>query len=279
MASDVSALVTTIGEKTLPESLAALEAQTLALADIVVVRDVHPFTAAINEGLRRVKTPFFVQCDADMILDPDCVETLRRFATDGTGVSIGYLDDALLGTIQAVKLFRTSVLERAAFRDTVASDSDRILRMKEDGDRIAFARRPTPLHGHAADVLGEHRPNYDDALYVYGKFKLMAATVRKRESWPEFRGVLRALKRSTHPMADFALVAFCHGLFSAQDKCGHRPFEQSPDQRFLREFTKQEGGWNRLFAITKLEGFEAASELARFYEEDESGRVPGRRAR
>lgn len=267
MPSDVSAVVTTLGERTLEKSLASLEAQTLPVSEIVVVRDVTPFTAAINEGIRQVETPFFVQCDADMILDPDCVETLRGCMTEDTGVSIGYLDDDLLGTVQAVKLFRTSLLEKSAFQDSVASDSDRILRMKEEGDRIAFASRPARRHGHAADVLGRHCPAYDDELYVYGKFNLMAAIVRNRVSWPEFEGVLDALKRSTHPMANIALVAFCHGLFSEQERCGHRPFEKSPDYRFFERFLEQDGGWNRLFAITKLDGFDAKAELAQLYEE------------
>ena len=93
----------------------------------------------------------------------------------------------------------------------------------------------------------------------------MGSAVRNRNSWAEFEGVLGALKKSTHPMADLALVSFSHGVFTERKECGHKPFEETDDYKFIREFAKQTNSSNRLFAITKLKGFDPASELARLY--------------
>jgi glycosyltransferase involved in cell wall biosynthesis len=265
MKSDVTAIVPTMGEETLSESIASLKAQSLMPADIVVIRNVSPFVEAMNRGVQQVMTPFLIQCDADMILDSDCIETLRDFMEKDTGVAIGYLHDPMLGIIQAVKLYRTAYLKKKPFEDSVTSDSDRIGRMKQEGIHIAFARRAHAFNGHEPDVLGCHRPNYDDPLYVYGKFSVMGSAVRNRNSWEEYEGVLEALKKSEHPMANLALTSFCHGVFTARRECGHKPFEESDDYRFIREFSKQRNSWNRLFAITRLKGFDPAAELARFY--------------
>ncbi len=261
MRSDITAVVPTIGERTLSDCLAALKRQSMPPVDIVVIKNVSPFVAAMNKGIRRVRTPFLVQCDADMILDPDCLATLRSAMTERTGVAIGYLDDEILGTIQAVKLYRTANLKRSPFGDSVTSDSDRITKMREEGSWISFASREGPDHGHAADVLGCHRPHYDDPKYVYGKFSVMGSAVRNRNSYDEFQGVLHGLKKSAHPMADLALIAFCHGVFNKLEKCAHVGYEETEDFRFLRAFMEQHGHENRLFAITKLKGFDAAREV------------------
>lgn len=268
MKSDVTAVVATMGESTLNEAIASLEWQSVGLEDIVLIRNVSPFTAAMNLGISKVKTPYFLQCDADMILDPDCVETLRAFMRHDTGVSIGYLNDELLGIIQAVKLYRTDYLKKAPFNDSITSDSDRISRMLDDGVSIAFARRPKENGDHPRDVLGRHRPNYADPLYVYGKFSLMGSAVRNRDSYAEFEGVLAALKTSKHPMADFALIAFCHGVFAEKKNCEHKPYRASEDFNFISEFVKRTNSSNRLFAITKLKGFDPSQELARLRVEE-----------
>src|SRR5712672_71664 len=75
---DVTAVVLSIGEATTDEAVASLRRQTLQPRDTIIVRDVVPFHNALNIGASQVKTPFFVQVDADMILDRECIATLRR---------------------------------------------------------------------------------------------------------------------------------------------------------------------------------------------------------
>ena len=237
MDRDVTAVVPTIGEPTLEASLNSLRRQSHALADIVVVRDVHPFPEAMNRGIEQVRTPFLLQCDADMILHADCVETLLAAMDDRTGVSIGYLQDELLGEIQAVKLYRTRCLRQSPFENLIASDSAGIETIASRNFKVAFATRARTTGPYSADVLGEHRPDYADPHYVYGKFSVMGSIVRHRRSYREYRGVLAALKRSSHELADLAITAFCHGLFEDRRESEHKPFDVTPDFEFFREFS------------------------------------------
>jgi glycosyltransferase involved in cell wall biosynthesis len=261
MNNTVTAVVPSMAEKTLPESLACLERQSVKLADVIVIRNVSPFPAAMNRGVAQVKTPFLLQCDADMILHPDCVETLLSGMDENTGVSIGYLLDDLLGDIQAVKLYRTKCLRIAPFEDNIASDTTGITKIIEHGFRITFASRTRPYGNFADDVLGLHKPNYDDPLYVYGKFSVMGSVVRSRGSYPEYLGVLSALRRSPHTMSDLALTAFCHGVFKNQTSSGHKPFEESEDYQFIANFRSRPNGSHRLFAVTRVQDYDRAEEL------------------
>ena len=52
--------------------------QTLPVADTIVVRGVSPFHCALNAGAAQVRTPFFVQVDADMTFDDTCLEDVRK---------------------------------------------------------------------------------------------------------------------------------------------------------------------------------------------------------
>ncbi len=265
MNKDVSAVVPTIGEATLTDSLASLERQSMELAEIHVVRDVHPFPAAMNRGLAQVTTPFLLQCDADMILHPDCVETLMCAMDEHTGVSIGYLQDDLLGEIQAVKLYRTQCLKQAPFQNRIATDSDGIEAIVRQRFQIAFAARREHHEDYSADVLGHHRPNYDDPVYVFGKFSVMGSIVRNRGSYREYLGVLGALKRSGHAMADLAITAFCQGLFQDKRQSEHKPFEETSESRFFQTFSACAGNGHDLFAITRLPDYEREEDLAKLH--------------
>jgi glycosyltransferase involved in cell wall biosynthesis len=261
MSIDVTAVVPTIGEATLDDSLASLRKQSHKLEEIVVVRDVHPFPEAMNRGVAQVTTPFVLQCDADMILHPDCLETLASAMDEKTGVSIAYLQDDLLGEIQAVKLYRTECLRIAPFENRIATDSDGIERIVQQNYRIVFARRRNPNGQHSSDVLGYHRPNYADPLYVYSKFSVMGSIVRNRNSYSEYKGVLGALKQSSHEMADLAITAFCHGLFKDRKESEHKPFEATEDYNFFDQFSARKKNSHNLFAITRLPGYDRAADL------------------
>jgi len=122
--SDVSAVVLSIGEPYTRRAVDSLASQTMPPEDVIVVEHVSPFCRAVNDGARRVRTPFFVQVDADMILDPGCIEVLRRHVRSDTGVVVGALRDSLAGQAIGVKLFRTECFQRLEMPDSISPDTD-----------------------------------------------------------------------------------------------------------------------------------------------------------
>jgi len=239
-----------MGEKTTEEAVKRLREQTVPCREIVVVQNVTPLHKAMNRGISQVKTPFFIQCDADMLLDPDCIETMQKFIKDDVAVLIGYLSDELLGTIQAVKMFRTECLRKVKFSNTISPDTDCINRLCKMGWKFVFVSRGEERYGHAPDVLGTHEPEYTP-FYTFEKFKLEGSRIRYRGVFQEFTSCLEKLKNSKHPMALIALIGLCHGLFMEKRKGGLCPYSPSKDFELLQKFMTSMNTENVAFAITK----------------------------
>jgi hypothetical protein len=232
--ADVSAVVLSVGEPYLGRALESLRAQTAPLRDIIVVEDVSPFHRAMNEGARKVRTPFFVQVDADMVLDTDCVEVLRSGVRDDTGLVIAELRDALLGRVFGVKLFRAACFQAAAMPDSIDQDVEFGKMLRRQGwKRVHMKRRSRD--GEAA-TLGEHRPDYT-AAYTYRKFLVDGARLRHRGREGGAREVMysrfASLEATSHPMATIAQVALAHGFFLPWSADELKPPKAEPRAEWL----------------------------------------------
>ncbi len=245
-ADDVTALMLTMGEPTVDEASHALETQTTPPAQIVKIDSVRTFHAAFNKGVEQVDTEYLLQCDADMILDPDCIEALRACMAQDIGIAAAYLEDELLGYIQSVKLFRTESVRRRPLPSSLTSDSDRAEQLRDDNERIIFVARDRPRFGHPAHVLGHHRPPYDDPHYVFGRFHRLGRKTRLRHSYGEFQSILKALKKTEHPMADHAIAALCIGAVAEQLEGFHEPFEGNLEYETLMAFAAEKAPANAI---------------------------------
>ncbi len=232
---EVTGLVLSMGEKSTQRAIESLKKQTVPCKEIVVVENMSPFYRAMNKGIKKVKTPFFVQCDADMVLDPDCVETMLKFVRKDIGIIIGYLNDDLLERIQAVKMFRSECFKHVRFSNHVSPDTDYIYRLKQKGWDYCFARRQKSRYDHKPEVLGAHKPEYTP-LYTYEKFKLEGSRMRDRGVFQEFLGYIDKLGKNPHPMAPVALVGICQGIVSARSKDGLMRYKKKKDFKLFEQY-------------------------------------------
>ena len=230
--SDVSAVVLTIGEPFTARALASLAGQSLPLREVILVENVSPFHLALNQAARRVATPFFVQVDADMILDPTCVEALRAGVREDTGIAVGELRDPLLGRVVGVKLFRTECFRQAGFRDTITPDTDFGADIRRAGWKTRYLGRPDGGTGEEPRTFGEHQPDYTPA-YTYRKHVLEGARLRYRGARDGLRWRLERLDASTHPLARLALLAVGHGFCLPIEHDQLQPWGEEPDAERL----------------------------------------------
>ena len=216
--SEVTAVVLSIGEPYTARAIESLAAQTVPLREIITVEHVSPFFRAINEGARRVSTPFFVQVDADMILDVTCIEVLLAGMRDDTGIVVGELRDALFGQVVGVKLFRTECFRRAAMPDSISPDTDFGAQLRQQGWQTAYVGES----GNDRPALGEHRPDYSP-LYTYRKLILEGSRLRHRGVRHGLFWIVGKLEQSTNPMAVLAQIALAHGFFLPSERDELKP--------------------------------------------------------
>ena len=210
--SDVSAVVLTIGESTTQEAIDSIERQTLRPCETIIVRNISPFHDAMNTGVAQVRTPFFVQVDADMILDPHCIAALRHGMRPNIGIVVARLRDALVGQVVGVKLFRTKCFETSRFSDSITPDTDFANAIEHAGWRTRFIGKTGAAELDHWDSFGEHRPAYTPA-YAYRQHLLEAFRYRYRGTLQAFLWRLHRLEASQHPFALMAQIGLARGLF------------------------------------------------------------------
>jgi hypothetical protein len=151
-AEDLTVFVVSTGEETADECMAALEAQTRK-ARVELIAGVYPMSAAFQAMPDRCETRYFLQVDADMILNEDAVERLHR-AIRRSGpwtfqVSAQLYEEGF-GVGGAVKCWKRSLFRHFSFRDVRTVDRDLYRRTRR------FGLRPRRLKS----VVGIHRPRH-----------------------------------------------------------------------------------------------------------------------
>src|SRR5689334_24475380 len=229
--SDVSAVVLTIGEPTTQEVMDSIGRQSLRPCETIVVRNVSPFHKAINTGVAQVKTPFFVQVDGDMILDPHCFAALRGGVGPSVGIVVARLRDELVGQVVGIKLFRTKCFETSVFTDSIAPDTDLVNAIEHAGWKTKYIGKTGAAEFDEWATLGEHRPTYTPA-YTYRKHLMEGSRYRYRRTPHGFLWRLHRLEASPHPLALMSQIGLARGLFLAgtRDLLGTGQIDESFSQ-------------------------------------------------
>jgi hypothetical protein len=135
----LTVFVISTGEDVKDECLAALGRQTRSFR-LKAIEDVYPMSAAFQAMPDRCETPYFLQVDADMVLEPHAVETLHD-AVIGAGprtyMVAGQLYEEGFGIGGACKCWKRSLFRFFRFRDVRTVDRDLYRRTR----RLGLARR------------------------------------------------------------------------------------------------------------------------------------------
>ena len=238
--SDITAVVLTIGEPSTELAIASVRRQTMPAAAVLVVRDVSPFHRALNTGAIQVCTPFFVQVDADVVLDPTCFENLYSCMSPGVGIVTGQLRDPLLGRVRGVKLFRTACFKYASFRDSVSPDADFARDAASHGWERVYALKSCGESRAAWHTFGIHRPHYD-FHYTFSKFLLEGVRCRYLKRENRFRWLFHRLAVSDHDFVTIATIAAAQGLFSAGYHDRLRPDKLTDESKSLEALLASRG--------------------------------------
>lgn len=149
---ELTVFVVTTGEDVESDCLAALERQTRGFR-LETISDVYPMSAAFQAMPDRCETPYFLQVDADMVLEPDAAETLhdalRRSSPRIFQVS-GQLYEEGFGPGGAVKCWKRSLFRWFSFHDVRTVDRDLYRRTR----RVGLGRR------HIEQRVGNHVPRH-----------------------------------------------------------------------------------------------------------------------
>lgn len=238
--TDVTAVVLTCGEPYVERALESIRSQTVAPADILLVgySEASTFHDAINLAARRVRTEFFVQVDADMILDACCFEVLRSLAKDNVGIVAGMLRDPLQGRIAGIKLFRTRCFGRRQYRDGIRCDAAFERELRADGWSRVNVLNFGGTSASEWHCLGQHSPNYEP-FYTFSKFRVLGARRRFENNLDAALNLLQHLRTTAHPSALPAQIGFAHGTLAVDRTLRVGKYEPDAETAYLARFLEQ----------------------------------------
>ena len=219
---DVTAVVLSIGEPFVARALASLERQSEPPAEVVRVDGVSPFHRALNAGIARVRTDFFLHVDADMVLDPSALADLRACAAPGIGVVVGGLRDALRGSIVGIKLYRAECAAGLRCPDSITPAVDFVNAIRSRGWLTAHALAYRPGPRSLWHTFGEHQPDYTPR-YTFTKFRILGARYRHWGNGASLRRMFTVLNESRHPAARIAQGGAAIGVYWAESRDALQP--------------------------------------------------------
>jgi ubiquinone/menaquinone biosynthesis C-methylase UbiE len=234
--SDISAVVLTLGEETTERALESARRQTLPPKEIIVIRNVTPFHKALNQGVSKVKSEFFIQLDSDMVLDETCLQDLRDRMEADVGLVMGQLRDPLIGRVGWIKMFRTKCFEHVTFKDVISTDVAFMEDIAQYGWKTLYALRPAcESPKELWHTFGEHRPSYTPH-YTFSKYLLEGRKYRYRRALGALLWHFQKLHHSTHKVSLVAQIALSHGIFIREEIDLLTRYSENKEFNFLESF-------------------------------------------
>ena len=202
--------VLTVDDPAFQSCMEALDKQEGHPFKLEIIRNVSPFSAAAQEMITRCTTPYFIQVDEDMILQPDAVSRMEQFmsqAPSDVGMICFHLyDEDRECPIQGIKIYRTELLMLVSFQDLKASEMNLLDQMGEQGIRWV-------LH---PDILGRHGTTYTPES-IYRRYKTMYE--KDIRQWNVLTSDIHRKAGKFRETGDilqlFALLGAAHGIIDA----------------------------------------------------------------
>jgi hypothetical protein len=214
ISSDITAVVLTVDPSHFLEGcLASIDKQWLAASKIELVKNISPFSKASQEALNRVKTPFYLSIDEDMMLYPTCFAKLYKIMMDNPmcAEALAQLYDPIRGEITGIRMYRTEVVRKIGFyplKKYKGAEFSMCQQIKENGYTSI----------NCGIIEGIHHPIYkpDEAFF---KWRFMMEQARfDKKSIGTFHFQLNILidywKRTGDDAAIYAIAGYLDGIQS-----------------------------------------------------------------
>lgn len=211
----LTVFVISTGEDVLGDCLDALERQSRPV-QVEMITDVYPMGAAFQAMPDRCATPYFLQVDADMVLEPHAAETLHD-ALAASSPRIfqvsGQLYEEGFGPGGAVKCWKRSLFRFFSFHDVRTVDRDLYRRTR----RFGLGRR------HIEERVGVHVPRHSvesEWLKAKGDVEKWRFLGRPPEMYaaPLVEELLEGWPATQHRLAGALLGALTRGPRLARSK-------------------------------------------------------------
>lgn len=251
----VTVFLISSGEPDYPKSKQALLQQDCQFT-FEEIRNVSPMNAAFQQMIDRCRTPFYIQVDGDMVLEPWAI---RRMYADfqkpeieqgphtRTMNRVAFLtfllyDVHLRMNIYGVKIYRHDIMSRFPYQSSYSCEVDQSARIQKAGFFAVDCYDSDVLMGRTVNTFGTHSPTWTSER-IYNRYRRLA------QKWRRFNyGWMKSLPQrflndliADRKGLDFwALVGFIAGTVGPLDEEKEQSFRTADeDWPRLQELFRQ----------------------------------------
>lgn len=212
ISADVTVFVIAVEkQKNYKACLEALNNQTVDFK-LDIIENYSPMSEAFNQMLIRCTTPYFVQCDEDIILKPEAINHMHTVMLKNkptTAVLLFHLHDIHDNrTIRGVRINRTEVLKKYPFQDTLACENNQKIAMAKDGFIV----------GIDGIIMGDHSPYWTNYSIFQRYYNMMERSKFYPGKYNEVpKSLWKTLKQNPTELKLYALLGAFSSLFTEEN--------------------------------------------------------------
>jgi len=218
--------------------LDALKTQTVKVT-VDIVKDYSPMSVAFQQMLVRCKTPYYVEVDEDMILNPDSIEKMYdaiKSEQDPKCSMIAYrlLDVHIDFVIYGIKIYKFDIFKKYPYDlSHMSCEVEQLERMKADGYTYKLNE----------DVVGKHSPLWNNELIFERYLNLMEKFKEFGYVWLESlpKKLFEIFKKEPTEVNLFALLgAYTSVVSDTRLQLGEKNFTaKRPEYHRMQSFLEQ----------------------------------------
>lgn len=180
MQDNITVFIISAGKNpNLDDCVNALREQTIT-CKIDMIQNYAPMSLAFQEMINRCQTPYYIQVDEDMILQPTAIETMYRaiLATTKTTCMVAHMlhDTHLDMNIVGIKIYKHDIFKHYPYNlNVIACEKEQLNRLEADGYSIQTIEQ----------VIGEHSPKWNNELIFNRYYDLMEKYKAHKYIWLE----------------------------------------------------------------------------------------------
>lgn len=222
LSKELTVFLITCGENpNYNDCLSALKNQSIEF-NLEIIKNHAPMSKAFQEMLNsgNCTTPYFIQCDDDMILYSDTIEKMYNQMINKDVVMLCYeLKDIHLDTkIFGIKIYKYDVFKNYPYNlEGISTEMDQLKRVEQDGHKWEFVY----------EVMGSHSPLWSEELIFERYYDLMQKYKKYNYKWMEFvpKELINKIKKEQSSINLFAFLGAISGLIT-------------PDRNREKDYTK-----------------------------------------
>jgi glycosyltransferase involved in cell wall biosynthesis len=154
----------------LPNVMEALQKQTVTFK-LEVIENVTPLAVALQEMIIRCITPYYIQCDEDMVLNPDAINIMFNTIQNNAEYFCRVFpltEKSINQSVYGIKIFNHDVMARYSYNLNTLSASVELFReMEKDG--LKYKNEST--------VVGLHSPLWTPET-IYNRYYILSKKIK-----------------------------------------------------------------------------------------------------